>query len=95
MFFNGMFLLICAYFLCRTGAICSCISLPSFLPCHSSQALRGAFPQFAELTNEGYYMQHDAEECLSHLTTAMAQHIKGGNQQNVVDQIFGGKVEVK
>jgi len=71
---------------------------------------RTLFPQFAEQSPQGGYMQQDADECLVQLFSCLSGNLKnissvtkgvlsksGGNRadaDNVIDYLFGGKMLV-
>eukprot|EP00775_Hariotina_reticulata_P002882 gene2882-3173_t len=58
-------------------------------------SLRQRFPQFAQQTNEGLYMQQDAEECFTQLMTSLKDQLKDADGKPVVDKLFGVKLHLK
>ena len=49
---------------------------PAFPPFAFLLSLRDLFPQFAQQTNEGIYMQQDAEECYTNVLQTLKEQLK-------------------
>lgn len=59
------------------------------------QALRNAYPQFAENEN-GRYMQQDAEECFTQLLSSLRNRLRDpAASNNTIDNIFGIDFDVE
>jgi ubiquitin carboxyl-terminal hydrolase 14 len=73
----------------------------SFPPHAFCNAFRSTFPRFAERSQRGGFMQHDAEEALTELTQLIATKVKSSNGAssssssggNTVDELFQFDVE--
>ncbi|BFZ64179.1 deubiquitinating enzyme [Saitoella coloradoensis] len=57
--------------------------------------LRQVFPQFAQKTNEGHYMQQDAEECWSQVLQTLRQELKKEGQSSFVDKYMAAQTSSK
>eukprot|EP00882_Tetradesmus_deserticola_P025520 GHRQ01028039.1.p1 GENE.GHRQ01028039.1~~GHRQ01028039.1.p1 ORF type:complete len:300 (+),score=111.82 GHRQ01028039.1:751-1650(+) len=57
--------------------------------------MRQRFPQFAQQTNEGLYMQQDAEECWTQVMYALKEQLKDADGKSAVDRLFGLKLHTK
>jgi hypothetical protein len=55
------------------------------------QALRVAFPQFAQQGSNGTYMQQDAEECWTQLVSSLARKLPSG----AIQRIFHGELQTE
>lgn len=58
----------------------------SFPPFKFLLMLRQRFPQFAQQTNEGYYMQQDAEECWTNIMYTLKEGLKVRHSNTLLDQ---------
>ncbi|KAH8947146.1 hypothetical protein BDL97_11G025000 [Sphagnum fallax] len=74
-------------------------SLRPVAPIHFLTVLRKKYPQFAQQTNHGLYMQQDAEECWTQLLYVLSQRLQSVPQDEeeatnpVVKHLFG--IELK
>lgn len=76
---------------------------PSIAPLILLQVLHMAFPQFAEKTENGTFMQQDANECWTELVRMLQQKLPakqsdstpGSVFKSFIDQYFGGTFEVE
>lgn len=67
------------------------------------QVLHTAFPRFAEKTDNGSFMQQDANECWTEIVRMLQQKLpakgSGGtvasNSRSIIDQFFGGTFDVE
>ncbi|WIA19265.1 hypothetical protein OEZ85_003900 [Tetradesmus obliquus] len=57
--------------------------------------LRQRFPQFAQQTNEGLYMQQDAEECWTQVMYVLKEQLKDADGKSAVDRLFGLKLHTR
>jgi ubiquitin carboxyl-terminal hydrolase 14 len=59
-------------------------------------SLRQRFPQFAQQTNEGLYMQQDAEECFTQLMTSLKDQLKVSSRRpsKFISRAHAGQVEI-
>eukprot|EP00882_Tetradesmus_deserticola_P026384 GHRQ01029101.1.p1 GENE.GHRQ01029101.1~~GHRQ01029101.1.p1 ORF type:complete len:130 (-),score=36.95 GHRQ01029101.1:689-1024(-) len=51
--------------------------------------MRQRFPQFAQQTNEGLYMQQDAEECWTQVMYALKEQLKVGQSSQEGSAVSG------
>jgi ubiquitin carboxyl-terminal hydrolase 14 len=74
------------------------VSPDAVTPMQFTHAFRTAFPQFAQKSPQGQFMQQDAEECLGSLFTTLGNELKavpdGLAGNNTIDALFGGDMQV-
>ncbi|XP_075215647.1 ubiquitin specific protease 14 [Lycorma delicatula] len=68
------------------------------------QVLHTAFPRFAEKSDNGSFMQQDANECWTEIVRMLRQKLPGkgldstaaaGSNRSIIDQYFGGTFDVE
>lgn len=72
-----------------------CTSDSPVQPTVFTYLFREVYPQFAERTNQGHYMQQDADECFSQLMQLLLNKLKGVvvNQNNdTFESLFQGEM---
>eukprot|EP00879_Flechtneria_rotunda_P001744 GHRR01001907.1.p1 GENE.GHRR01001907.1~~GHRR01001907.1.p1 ORF type:complete len:495 (+),score=192.81 GHRR01001907.1:202-1686(+) len=67
----------------------------AFAPFRFLITLRQRFPQFAQQTNEGLYMQQDAEECWTQVMFSLKEQLKDTDGTPMVDKLFGVRLHTK